>query len=367
MDDQVAVPTDQELADLLEQFVCVRLVQMWGVDLNRFQFDFAMTWSAFFTNSDGTIYGRYGTRTGGREGAMRDISLAGFKAALVGALDLHRRYSDAPQNTQPELAGKQPQYKVAWKRAQDIPMLKKRKLAIPFRGRPNTHTSCIHCHHIPNHEMWSMYDRKKAIPDHKIWPFPMPDAIGMHMNPKQRATVTRVLDGTPAAMAGVQSGDEIVRFGGQAILSTADLQWVLHNAKNPDQLSLDIERAGQTQSLSIQLEEGWRDQIVDWRFFNLQLMNWAAGFNGRAVPAEQARRLGFGPGELAFRVRRADKKKVKADLKPDDLVIEVDGKRDHMTLGMFTAYVTQQKKPGSYLRLVRRRAGKDRAIKVRMQ
>ena len=58
---------------------------------------------------------------------------------------------------------------------------------------------------------------------------------------------------------------------------------------------------------------------------------------------------------------------MKADLKPDDLVIEVDGKRDHMTLGMFTAYVTQQKKPGSYLRLVRRRAGKDRAIKVRMQ
>lgn len=367
MDDQVAVPTDQELADLLDQFVCVRMVQMWGVDLNRFQFDFAMTWAAFFSNADGTIYGRYGTRTGGREGAMKQISLSGFKEALVGALELHERYTEAPQNTAPELAGKQPQYRAPWKRAQDIPMIKKRKLAIPFQGKPNTHRSCIHCHHIPNHEMWSMYDSRKPIPDHKIWPFPMPNVIGMHMDARERATVMEVAKGTPAAEAGVQVGDEIMRFDGQAILSTADMQWVLHNAENPDQLSLHVQRDGQLEELSIELGEGWRDQIVDWRFFNLQLMNWAVGFNGHSLTAEQAQHAGLRPDQLGFRVRRADKTKLKADLKQGDLIIEVDGKRDRMTLAMFTAYVTQEKKRGSSLQLVRRRKGKDRAIKVRVQ
>ena len=233
-----------------------------------------MTWAAFFTNADGTIYGRYGTRSGRKEGATRDISLEGFKKALQGALELHRRYSEAPEKTQPELAGKQPQHKEVWKKAQDIPMLKKRKLAIPFSGRPNTHMSCIHCHMIPNHELWSMYNRKKPIPDSKIWPFPLTNAIGMAMNPKERATVQRVIDGTLAAEAGLVAGDEIRRFDGQAILSTADLQWVLHTAENPDQLSIDIERDGQAQSLSLQLEKGWRQRLFDWRFTNMQLMNW---------------------------------------------------------------------------------------------
>ena len=39
LDDQVAVPKDDELQGLLDQFVCVRLVQMHGVDLRRFAFD----------------------------------------------------------------------------------------------------------------------------------------------------------------------------------------------------------------------------------------------------------------------------------------------------------------------------------------
>lgn len=37
---------------LLDKFVCVRLVQMYGVDLNKFQFDFVQTWAIFYMNAD---------------------------------------------------------------------------------------------------------------------------------------------------------------------------------------------------------------------------------------------------------------------------------------------------------------------------
>lgn len=55
--------------------MCVRLLQMNGVDLKRFQFDYDQTWCAFFMNADGTIYGRYGTRAGRGNQSMTHISV----------------------------------------------------------------------------------------------------------------------------------------------------------------------------------------------------------------------------------------------------------------------------------------------------
>ena len=82
----MAVPKDAELRELLSKFVCVRMIQMWGIDLRRFQFDQAMTWAVFFMNADGTIYGRYGTRSAMRQQSSRDISLPGFKRSIAAAL-----------------------------------------------------------------------------------------------------------------------------------------------------------------------------------------------------------------------------------------------------------------------------------------
>src|SRR5262249_30886237 len=90
--------------DLMDKFVCVRVVQMYGVDLELFQVQRMLTWAAVFLNADGTIYGRYGSR-GERRGMRdndKDISVEGFKAALEGALEVHRGY---PAN-RAALAGK---------------------------------------------------------------------------------------------------------------------------------------------------------------------------------------------------------------------------------------------------------------------
>jgi hypothetical protein len=106
LDDQVAVPTDDELQSLLDQFVCVRLVQMHGVDLHRFAFDGALTWAIFFMNHDGTIYGRYGSRSGLQKLSDREISLAGFKKSIRGAVDLHEKYKKNKVRVGQQLSGK---------------------------------------------------------------------------------------------------------------------------------------------------------------------------------------------------------------------------------------------------------------------
>ena len=86
----------------MEEFVRVRMVQANAMDLTWFQFDYDLTFAAFFMNADGTIYGRFGSRSS--QDAMENMSMPGFRLALEGALDLHDNY---PANRD-ALAGKQP-------------------------------------------------------------------------------------------------------------------------------------------------------------------------------------------------------------------------------------------------------------------
>ena len=92
LDEQVARREDAELAKLMEEFVCVRIVQGWGLDLSIFQFDGDLTWAVVFLNADKTIYGRYGSRSDYKN-AEKHISMEGLKKAVAGALDLHQNRS----------------------------------------------------------------------------------------------------------------------------------------------------------------------------------------------------------------------------------------------------------------------------------
>src|SRR5436190_1326803 len=51
---------DPRIARLLDQFVCVRIVQCNALDLARFQHDYDLSFASFLMHPDGTIYGRFG-------------------------------------------------------------------------------------------------------------------------------------------------------------------------------------------------------------------------------------------------------------------------------------------------------------------
>ena len=71
---------------------------MRGVDLNIFDFDYDLTWAAFFLNAKEHIYGRYGGRDAGS--ADGRLSLAGLRYALRAALAAHRPESPEPPAAQ---------------------------------------------------------------------------------------------------------------------------------------------------------------------------------------------------------------------------------------------------------------------------
>ncbi len=360
----MAVPNDAELKELLQHFVCVRIVQMWGVDLARYQFDGALTWAVFLQHADGTIYARYGTRSALQQGSDRDISLSGFKHCLRGALSLHERFTAAPDAVRPEIAGKQPTRTPPWPTPEQIPAL----ASNPVMGRPfggfavepnlrNHGVGCIHCHMVPDHQLLSQRTQGLPLDKRQIWPFPMPGAIGLQLDPEQRATIRRVQPESVAAAAGLRPGDQILRFGGQTILSTADVQWVLHEAPAPTAIPIAVRRGDEEIQATLQLAADWRRRLGDWRFVNLGICMRIAGFNGRPT--------GGGGEALAIQVQRVHQKRLAdVDLKARDVIVAIDGRREPMNLGQLTELLLR-KKPGSEIEVTRRRPGVDGEVTLR--
>src|SRR5262249_27957188 len=99
-DDDVA-RRDPIIRDLLDRFVCVRIVQANAIDLPHFTHDFDLSSAAYLMNPDLTIYGRFATRSDRPE--WEDISLEGLRKAMEAALRMHRDY----ERVKPSLAGKQ--------------------------------------------------------------------------------------------------------------------------------------------------------------------------------------------------------------------------------------------------------------------
>jgi hypothetical protein len=232
---------DPDLARVMDRYVCVRIVQGFGLDLSLFQFDWRQTWVVFLMNADRAIYGRYDARE------ANDV--LGLRKALEGALEFHERW---PAN-QAELAGKSG-IPMRWKTPEEIPALQE-------KGRPRSATSrngCIHCHNILEGMTKSLEAVREPVPERDLAPYPVPQRVGIMLSTKERATVSSVDRNSPAEKAGIQEGDRILRFGGQPILSWADVQWVLYQAKERDSLKVELDRGGAPVEATLTLVPGWR-------------------------------------------------------------------------------------------------------------
>ena len=58
-----------------------------GVDLNVFKFPYFATWYAFFMNSKGYIYARYGENWG----KLEMTSVSGLKTVMKNVLEVHKK------------------------------------------------------------------------------------------------------------------------------------------------------------------------------------------------------------------------------------------------------------------------------------
>ena len=109
--DAEAAKNNQQIIRLAqEQFVAVRQVEMKGVDLSQFQFDYDLNLAAMFVNADGTVFARYGTQSAA--GANAYNSIASLEKTMRSVLALHEDYPNN-KNGLAGILGKLKPYKTA--------------------------------------------------------------------------------------------------------------------------------------------------------------------------------------------------------------------------------------------------------------
>lgn len=321
IDKQVARRETPGMAELLDKFVCVRIVQAHGLDLATFQFDTDLTWAVFFLNADKVVYGRYGHRCRQKE-PHKDVSIDAFKKAARAALELHEGY---PKNKK-ELAGKT--VPAEWRLPELIPELKSQPDVKASDGK-----NCVRCHLVHEGELWSSRAPKQTLPDRLIWPFPMPETVGLTLDPKEMATVASVEADTPAEKAGFKAGDRIARMEGQPILSIADVQWVLNNVRDgvPVKVEAEIERDGKKTELTMTLPPAWRHKSdPSWRPIVPGLKHRLLGVDTfEAVAPEARKENNLPPSGMALRVKKvgtSDGRNTSFTWKTGDVLISLDGR-----------------------------------------
>lgn len=355
------------IRELMDKFVCVRLVKANAMDLTLYQFDYDLTFAVILMNADGTVYGRYGTRSE-REDAEKDISLSGFAATLEAALTLHARY---PVN-RGFLEGKQPR-PTSYKTPDDFPSLRgKYKSQLDYQGQ--VAQSCMHCHQILDAHRDLYRAAGKPIPDKLLFPYPLPDVFGLRLDAGTRATVEAVASNSPAAGAGMQPDDVLLVLDGQAILSIADVQWVLDNADDPDRLEALIRRGGETRTLTIALPRGWRRATdISWRVSTWPLRRMGAGgLRFEPLSAGDRRRLTIEAGNMALLVNSVGQygphgAGKRAGFRKGDVVVAFDNRTDLTTDTALLAYAAQNTRPGQRVTVSLLRNGKPMNLTLPMQ
>jgi len=243
---------ETELTPLLDQFVCVRVINANALDLSLFQFDYDLSFSTMFFSSDGTVYGRYGSWRHQKD--AQDKTTAGFKRALEAALALHHGF---PAN-KTSLAGKQG-VPLPFKTPVDIPTLSE-KYTLDLNWNGKVVPSCVHCHQIGDALRLTYRDKVKPIPDEWIYFWPAPETIGLTLSAEHIARAESVASGSIADRAGLRPGDEIISLGGQPLISIADVSWVLHRAPETCSLAAVVKRGEREQALNLVLTTGWRNK-----------------------------------------------------------------------------------------------------------
>jgi hypothetical protein len=367
LDDDL-VNQDKRVRPLLEQFVRVRVVSTNGIDLSLFQFDYDQSFAAFLLNADGTIYGRFGTRSH-RTSWSDDVSIEGLAKALQGALELHRDY---PKN-KAELAHKKgpaPDFLSPEK----YPLLRDR-YGPKLKDTGNIVPSCIHCHQIGDAQKQVFRDRGEPIPERLLFPYPHPRALGLILDPKERATVLRVAEKSLSDRAGFKKGDVIVRLDGQPLLSIADVQWVLHHSSGTGAtLKAEVRRDGRTQEITLTLPKGWRQlDDISWRASVWPLRRMATGgLVLDPLPPPARKKAEIAEGKMALQVRHVGQfgphaAAQKAGFRKGDIVISFDGRTDLAREADLLVFALNTRKPGDKVAVTVLRDGKKVDLTLPMQ
>ena len=341
-----------------EKFVSVRQVEMKNVDLSQFGFDFDLSWAAVFLNADGTVYARYGTQSA--EGADAYNSVAGLQRTMEQVLAWHEKY---PSNKK-LFHGKRPQQK-PYQTALQMPKMFE---AEKRRTRPTTRSNCVHCHNIHDAEQQHAV-KTGTFSREMLWRFPLPQNLGLTLDPRNGNTVSAVLPNSPADKAGLTLNSVVQTLNGQAIASIADFQWVLHHLSNKDETVTVGLADGRT--AKIDLPDGWRKTDISWRG-SIWSLSPKLGVWCPELSDVKKQRNNIAAHEPALEVRwintgrPSGRSARKAGLKTGDIIVELDGKNVPAKSTQFNLFIKMNYKAGDELPLTVLRNGKRITVRIQL-
>ncbi len=367
LDDNL-VDNDPVIRPLLKEFVCVRQVSTNGLDLSLFQYDTDQSFAVFILNADGTIYGRFGTRSH-RTDWLGDVSLEGLAEALKGGLALHRDYPANRSRISGKRGGK-PEFASPEK----YPSLKD-KFTDRLNYEGSVSKSCIHCHQIGDAQRAYYWNAGNRIPENILFPYPHPKTLGLILDPKKKATVSSVNPGSIAANSGLRAGDIIESIGGQTPLSIADVQWVLHQTSGDENsIPISVMRNDRPVNLALKLPAGWRrGGDLSWR-----VTSWAyrrmltGGMKLSDLPEENREELRLAPNKMSLLVQHvgqygAHAAAKRAGLRKGDILVSYAGHDDLQTESQLFAHALNHHRPGDRITVEVLREGRKKEFVIPVQ
>lgn len=361
-----SILTEPDLQPLLDKFVCVRVINANDLDLSLFQFDYDLSFSTIIFNGDGTIYGRFGSWSHQKD--PYEKTTAGFRRALEESLAIHREY---PGN-KAGLQGKQGK-PMPVNDPLELPELAgKFKRELDWDGK--VVQSCVHCHQVSDAIRSQYRKESKSIPEQWIYPMPNPETIGLQLAADQPARVQSVATDSPAAKSGFQSGDEILSFEGQPLISIADVAWILHHAPESGKLAARVKRGAAEKELTLALPANWRMQsdiarrVGTW---GMRAMALGGMFLEDLTDNERAARKISGD-QLALRAKHVGEYgnhalAKKAGFKKEDVIVEIDGISSRISESELIGRLLQKHSPGDPIKATVVRGDERLTFSFRMQ
>ena len=314
-----------------------------GVNLNQFQFEYDLTWMAFFQNSEGRTYARYG----GREDhdAESHLNKTSLLAVMHHVLRLHREGSVQPDDRYEPIA-------TSMHRPEDIPsmkdMLSKRKM------------KCIHCHDVKA-AMLREQRARGQLRKEMVFTYPSPRRLGIHLDPVIQNRVRKVDEDSAGHMAGIRPGDLIQTIDDHKVMTFADVTRVLELApKFGGLLQFSCLRNEKSIVSTVRLPDGWQTGgDPSWRS-STGSVGPSSGIWGVRANDDQRKAIGIDADGLAMRVTFiwAPWAK-KSGIKLGDFIVSVDGYKKDMTIRQLQSYLHLNRNWGDTITVTVRRDQRD--------
>lgn len=298
--------------------MCLRVTDMRGIDLDRFSFDFDLTFAALVVQPGGPVLHRYGGRDHHSADARLSMtSLVSFMNAARGNFDLFK-----------PLEAKQTPARTL----DDIPVWRNKM------SKRVKRLDCYHCHYVFDAER-EQERADKTWTRAKIWRWPPPERVGLTLDTEKLGQIKAIRPGSPASKAGLAVGERIHSANGQQILTALDLSFVLEGlSAEGASLKLGMGPSATPRSPTLKLPTGWKKGTpleFKWRPSKWQLSP-RPGFGGPPLSAKERKSLGLPAKGLAFRVgyivdwggvpdKRYGKAVRKAGIKRGDVIVGVEG------------------------------------------